>query len=54
MTALIKITTERNVAILTMNTAENRHNPSFIAELNQHLDSIEANRSEERRVGKEC
>jgi enoyl-CoA hydratase/carnithine racemase len=43
MTALIKITTEQNVAILTMNTAENRHNPSFIAELNQHLDSIEAN-----------
>ena len=43
MTELIKITTEQNVAILTMNTAENRHNPSFIAELNQHLDSIEAN-----------
>lgn len=43
MTALIEITTQQNVAILTMNTAENRHNPTFINEFNHHLDAIEAN-----------
>ena len=43
MTALIEITTQGSTAILTMNTAENRHNPTFINEFNQHLDTIEAN-----------
>ncbi|HCP96980.1 MAG TPA: enoyl-CoA hydratase/isomerase family protein, partial [Pseudoalteromonas sp.] len=35
MTALIEITTQGSTAILTMNTAENRHNPTFINEFNQ-------------------
>ena len=45
MTRLIDITTQGSIAVLTMNTAENRHNPEFLSEFNQHLDQIEANQS---------
>ncbi len=45
MTALIEFKNENNTAILTMNTAENRHNPAFLAQLNQHLDNIESNQA---------
>jgi enoyl-CoA hydratase/carnithine racemase len=42
MTRLIEIELQKGIAVLTMNTAENRHNPEFLAEFNQHLDQIEA------------
>ncbi|MEI8623823.1 enoyl-CoA hydratase/isomerase family protein [Pseudoalteromonas sp. B28] len=42
MANLIELTTKNNIAILTMNTAENRHNPAFLAEFNLRLDHIEA------------
>lgn len=42
MTTLIELTVQDTVAVLTMNTAENRHNPEFLQVFNQHLDSIEA------------
>lgn len=42
MTRLIEIAIQGNIAVLTMNTAENRHNPEFVAEFFQHLDDIEA------------
>ena len=45
MTRLIDITTQGSIAVLTMNTAENRHNPEFLSEFNQHLDQIEADHS---------
>lgn len=45
MTRLIELTTQDSIAVLTMNTAENRHNPEFLAEFNQHLDQIEAEQS---------
>lgn len=45
MTRLIDITTQGSIAVLTMNTAENRHNPEFLSEFNQHLDQIEADQS---------
>ena len=46
MTRLIDITTQGSIAVLTMNTAENRHNPEFLSEFNQHLDQIEADQSD--------
>lgn len=45
MTHLIDITIQGSAAVLAMNTAENRHNPEFIAEFNQHLDAIEADKA---------
>lgn len=45
MTRLIELTTQDSIAVLTMNTAENRHNPEFLAEFSQHLDQIEADQS---------
>ena len=45
MTRLIDITTQGSIAVLTMNTVENRHNPEFLSEFNQHLDQIEADQS---------
>jgi enoyl-CoA hydratase/carnithine racemase len=45
MTRLIEVTIQGSSAVLTMNTAENRHNPEFLAEFNQHLDAIEADKS---------
>jgi enoyl-CoA hydratase/carnithine racemase len=45
MTRLIDITIQSSTAVLAMNTAENRHNPEFLAEFNQHLDSIEADKN---------
>ncbi|WP_457934502.1 enoyl-CoA hydratase/isomerase family protein [Pseudoalteromonas sp. SCSIO 43210] len=45
MANLIELTTKNNTAILTMNTAENRHNPVFLAEFNLHLDHIEADQN---------
>ncbi|ALS34018.1 hypothetical protein PTRA_a2986 [Pseudoalteromonas translucida KMM 520] len=45
MTRFIAIKTEEHTAVLTMNTTENRHNPGFLAELNQHLDQIEADKN---------
>lgn len=42
MTRLIEIEFQDSIAVLTMNTAENRHNPEFLTEFNQHLDQIEA------------
>lgn len=41
MESLITISIEKHTAILTMNTAENRHNPEFLAQFNLLLDSIE-------------
>jgi len=41
MSNLIEFICEGTVAVLTMNTAENRHNPQFINDFNQHLDIIE-------------
>ncbi len=43
MTRLIELSTQGNIAVLTMNTAENRHNLEFLTEFNQYLDEIEAN-----------
>jgi enoyl-CoA hydratase/carnithine racemase len=45
MTRLIDITTQGSIAVLTMNTAENRQNPEFLSEFNQHLDQIEADQN---------
>lgn len=45
MTRLIEITIQGHIAVLTMNTAENRHNPEFLSEFNQHLDQIESDHS---------
>lgn len=45
MANIIELTTKNNTAILTMNTAENRHNPAFLAEFNLHLDHIEADQN---------
>jgi enoyl-CoA hydratase/carnithine racemase len=45
MANLIDLTVKNSVAVLTMNTAENRHNPAFLAEFNLHLDHIEADKS---------
>lgn len=45
MTRLIDLATQDSIAVLTMNAAENRHNPEFLAEFNQHLDQIEADKS---------
>lgn len=45
MTRLIDITIQGTAAVLAMNTAENRHNPEFITEFNQHLDAIEADKA---------
>ena len=42
MARLIEITIQGSTAVLSMNSAENRHNPEFLAEFNQHLDTIEA------------
>ncbi len=42
MSPLIELSYQDTVAVLTMNTAENRHNPEFIREFNQHLDTVEA------------
>jgi enoyl-CoA hydratase/carnithine racemase len=42
MTRLIEITIQGSSAVLAMNSAENRHNPEFLTEFNQHLDTIEA------------
>lgn len=44
MTRLIEITMQGSTAVLAMNTAENRHNPEFLTEFNQHLDAIEADK----------
>lgn len=44
MSNLIEFTCQQGVAILAMNTAENRHNPEFLTEFNQHLDDIEADK----------
>ena len=45
MTRLIELTTQDSIAVLTMNTAENRHNPEFLAEFHQHLDQVEGDQS---------
>lgn len=45
MTRLIEIELQKSIAVLTMNTAENRHNPEFLTEFNQCLDQIEADQS---------
>ncbi len=45
MSNLIEFNSQGSVAILAMNTAENRHNPEFLVEFNQHLDAIEADNS---------
>lgn len=42
MSPLIELSYQDTVAVLTMNTAENRHNPEFIREFNQYLDTVEA------------
>jgi len=47
MTDLITLNREGSVAVLTMNSAENRHNPDFVAAFNRHLDTIE----DDTRVG---
>jgi len=44
MTRLIEITMQGSAVVLAMNTAENRHNPEFLTEFNQHLDAIEADK----------
>lgn len=41
MSQAITLEHQESVAVLTMETAENRHNPQFIAEFHQHLDTIE-------------
>lgn len=43
MSQLVELTLQGSVAVLIMNTAENRHNPDFLVQFNQQLDSIEAN-----------
>lgn len=43
MTNLISLKQNKTVAILTMNSDENRHNPEFLAQFNAQLDAIEAN-----------
>jgi enoyl-CoA hydratase/carnithine racemase len=43
MSNLIELAYQGTVAVLTMNTAENRHNPEFLSVFNKHLDAIEAN-----------
>jgi enoyl-CoA hydratase/carnithine racemase len=45
MTHIIEIKTQGSTAVLTMNTVENRHNPEFLSEFNQHLDQIENDQS---------
>lgn len=45
MTNLIELACEGTIATLTMNTAENRHNPEFLQIFNQHLDSIETDKA---------
>jgi enoyl-CoA hydratase/carnithine racemase len=45
MTRLIEMTTQGSTAVLVMNSAENRHNPEFLAEFNQQLDHIESDSS---------
>jgi len=42
MNNLIDLANQGTIAVLTMNSAENRHNPEFINAFNQHLDTIEA------------
>lgn len=44
MSNLIELACKGTVAVLTMNTGENRHNPEFLIEFNQHLDSIESDK----------
>lgn len=41
MSQAISLQHQESVAVLTMQTAENRHNPQFISEFHQHLDAIE-------------
>lgn len=43
MSNLIELAYQGNVAVLTMNTEENRHNPEFLNVFNKQLDVIEAN-----------
>jgi enoyl-CoA hydratase/carnithine racemase len=43
MSQLIELVQQDTVAVLTMNTVENRHNPEFFDQFNQCLDTIEAN-----------
>lgn len=45
MTRLIEMTAQGSIAVLTMNAAENRHNPEFLSAFNQHLDQIEADQA---------
>jgi len=42
MNNLIELANQGTIAVLTMNSVENRHNPEFINAFNQHLDTIEA------------
>ena len=41
MSQAITLEHKDSVAVLTMQTAENRHNPQFIADFHEHLDVIE-------------
>ncbi|MGK0248905.1 MAG: enoyl-CoA hydratase/carnithine racemase, partial [Oleispira sp.] len=45
MTRLIEMKTEGSSAVLAMNSLDNRQNPEFLAEFNQHLDTIEADQA---------
>ncbi len=45
MNNLIELVCQDTVVILTMNTAENRHNPEFLQAFHQHLDTIEADKA---------
>lgn len=45
MSNVIELAYQGTVAVLTMNTEENRHNPEFLKVFNQHLDNIEADKT---------
>jgi enoyl-CoA hydratase/carnithine racemase len=45
MTRLIEMTTQGSTAVFAMNSLENRQNPEFLTEFNQHLDTIEADQA---------
>ena len=45
MNSAIDYSVEGSVAVFTMMTAENRHNPDFLFSFHEHLDTVEKNQS---------